>query len=49
MFYYFSRYFKEMLQQLKLFLESFRKAHRRSVIEAKEAIAYPVFGHAVEL
>ena len=23
--------------------------HRRSVIEAKEAIAYPVFGHAVEL
>ena len=23
--------------------------HRRSVIEAKEAIAYPVSGHAVEL
>ena len=24
-------------------------SHRRSVIEAKEAIPYPVFGHAVEL
>ena len=23
--------------------------HRRSVIEAKKAIAFPVFGHAVEL
>ena len=30
--------------------ESFSRdpIHRRSVIEAKEAIAYPVFGHAVE-
>ena len=25
------------------------RVHRRSVIEAKEAIAYPVFGHTVEL
>ena len=30
-------------------VHSYLYTHRRSVIEANEAVAYPVFGHAVEL
>ena len=31
------------------FLVVHSNSHRRSVIEANEVVAYPVFGHAVEL
>ena len=34
---------------VRLILTNLHRKHRRRVIEAKEAIAYPVFGHAVEL